>query len=61
MKSFLQINNIEMYSRYNEEKSVAAEYMTPISKNVYIDKLDDAFNKYNGIHTTEQLKWNLLT
>ena len=56
MKSFLQINNIEMYSRYNEEKSVAAEYMTPTSKNVYIDKLDDAFNKYNGIHTTEQLK-----
>ena len=30
--------------------------MTPISKNVYIDKLDDVFNKYNTIHTIEQLK-----
>ena len=32
------------------------KYMTPISKNVYIDKLDDKFNKYNIIHTIEQLK-----
>ena len=42
-----------MYSTHNEEKSVVAErfsrtiknkiyeYMTSISKNVYIDKLDD--------------------
>ena len=42
-----------MYSIHNEEKSVAAErfirtlkskiykYMTSVSKNVYIDKLDD--------------------
>ena len=50
MKSFLQNNDIEMYSRHNEGKFVAAErfirtlknkiykYMTLISKNVYIDK-----------------------
>ena len=47
MKSFLQNNNIEMYSTYNEGKSVNAErfirtlknkiyqYMTSVSKNVY--------------------------
>ena len=68
IKSFLQINNIEIYSTYNEEKSVVAErfiktlkikiykYMTPIAKNLYIDKLDDVFNKDNTIHTIEQLK-----
>ena len=51
MKSWLQDNDIEMYSIYNEGKSVVAErfitnlktkiykYMTSISKNVYIDKL----------------------
>ena len=49
-KSWLQENNIEMYSTYNEGKSVVAErfirtlksgvykYMTSISKNKYIDK-----------------------
>ena len=51
--------NIEMYSTHNEEKSVVAggfirtlkskiyEYMTSISKKLYIDKLDDIVNKYN--------------
>ena len=46
-----------MYSTHNEGKSVVAErlirslknktykYMTSISKNVYIDKLDDIVNK----------------
>ena len=46
-----------MYSPYNEGKSVVAErfirtlknkiykYMTSISKNVYIDKLDDIINE----------------
>ena len=60
MKSFLQINDIEIYSTHNEGKSVIAErfirtlqnkiykYMTSISKNVYIDKLDDIVNKYNN-------------
>ena len=33
--------------------------MTSVSKNVYIDKLDDILNKYNGTyHST--IKWNLL-
>ena len=56
MKSFLQNIGIEMYSTHNEEKSVIAErfirtlknkiykYMTSISKNVYIDKLDNIVN-----------------
>ena len=49
-----------MYSTYNEGKSAVAErfirtlkskiykYMTSISKNVYIHKLDDIGNKYNN-------------
>ena len=53
MKSFLQNNDMEMYSKHNEGKSVVAErfiralknkiykYMTSVSKNVYINKLDD--------------------
>ena len=52
-KKWLKDNDIEMYSINNEGKSVVAErfirtlknkiykYMTSISKNVYIDKLDD--------------------
>ena len=68
MKSFLQNNNIEMYSTYNEGKSVIAErrirtlnnkiynYMTSISKNVYIHKLDEIVNKRKTIHIIEQLK-----
>ena len=58
MQSFLQNNNIEIYSTHNEGKSVVAErfirtlknkiykYMNSISKNVYIDKLYDIVNKY---------------
>ena len=58
-----------MYSTHNERKSVVAErfirtlksknykYMTSISKNVYIDKLDDIVNKYNKIyHGTIEMK-----
>ena len=69
MKLFLQNNNIEMYSTHNEGKSVVAErfirtlktkiykYMTSISKNVYIDKLDDIVNKYNNTyHSTIKMK-----
>ena len=54
MKSWLQDNDIEMYSTQNQGKSTAAErfrtetlkntiykYITSISKYVYIDKLDD--------------------
>ena len=59
-KRFLKINNIEMYSTYNEGKSAVAErfirtlkskifkHMTGVSKNVYFDLLDDIFNKYNN-------------
>ena len=51
-----------MYSIHNEGKSVVAErfirtlnnkiykYMTTISENVYIDKLDDIINEYNNTH-----------
>ena len=54
MKSWLEKNDIEMYSTHNEGKSVVSErlirtlknkiykYMTSDSKNVYIDKLDDS-------------------
>ena len=60
MKSWLEKNDIEMYSTHNEGKSVVAErfirtiknkiykHMTSISKNVYIDKLDDIIHKYNN-------------
>ena len=63
-----------MYSIHNEGKSVVAKrfirglktkickYMNSISKNVYIDKLDDIVNEYNNtiIHTIEQLIRNQL-
>ena len=58
-----------MYSTNNEGKSVIAErfikilknkihkYMTSISKNVYIDKLDDIVRKYNNTyHTSIKMK-----
>ena len=59
-KKSLNDNNIEMYSTHNTGKSVIAErfirtlknkiykYMTSVSKNVYIDKLDDIVGKYNN-------------
>ena len=59
-KDFLKINNIEMYSTYNEGKSVVAERfirtlknevfkdMTAISKNFYFDVLDDIVYMYNN-------------
>ena len=68
-KKWLRDNNIAMYSTHNEGKSVAAErfirtlkgkiykYMTSISKNVYIDKLDDIVDEYNNTyHTTIKMK-----
>ena len=58
-----------MYSTHNEGKSVVGErfirtlknkiykYMNSISKNVYIDKLDDIVNKYNNTcHSTIKMK-----
>ena len=69
MKSWLEKNDIKFYSTHNERKSVVAERfittlknkiyknMTSISKNVYIDKLDDIVNKYdNTYHRTIKLK-----
>ena len=59
MKSRLEKNGIEIYPTHNDGKSVVAErfirtlnnkiykYMTSISKNMYINKLDDIVNKYN--------------
>ena len=58
-----------MYSTHNERKSVVAEifirtrkskiykHMTSVSKNVYIDKLDDIVNECNNAnHTTIKMK-----
>ena len=58
-----------MYSTHNKGKSVVAErftkilktkiykYMTSISTNVYIDKLDDVVNKCNSTyHSTMKMK-----
>ena len=77
MKSYLEKNDIGMYSTHNKWKSVVAErfvstlkmkiykYMTSISKNVYIDKLDDTINKCNNTyHRTIKMKpvdvkWNI--
>ena len=55
----MKINNIEIYSAYNERKSVIAErfirtlknkifkHITALSKIVHFDVLDDIVNKYN--------------
>ena len=69
MKSWLEKNDIEMPSAHNEGTSVVAErfirtiknkiykHMTSISKNVYIDKLDDILYKYNNKkHRTSKMK-----
>ena len=76
MKSWLEKNDIEMDSIHNEGKSVIAErfiktlknkidkYMTSISKNAYIDKLNDIVNKYNNAYPRTikmkplDVKWN---
>ena len=68
-KDFLKINNIEMYSTYNERKSVVAErfiktlknmifkHMTAVSKSIYFDLLDDIANKCNiTVHRTIKIK-----
>ena len=63
-KKWLQGNDIVMYSTHNEGKSVVAErfirtlkskiykYMTSISKNVFIDKLNDIVDEYNNTYHT---------
>ena len=69
-KKLLQSNDIAMYSTHNERKSLVAErfiwtlkinkiskYMNSISKNVYIDKLDDIVSGYNNTyHRTIKMK-----
>ena len=68
-KKWLKHNNIEMYSTYNEEKSVVAErfirtlkskifkHMTTISKNVYFDVLNYTVDEYNNTcHRTIKMK-----
>ena len=68
-KKWLQDNDIVMYSTHNERKLVVAErfirtlknkiykYMTSISKNVYIDKLDHIVNEDNNTyHITIKMK-----
>ena len=68
-ESWLQGNNTEMYSTYIEGKSVVAEwfirtmrnkiykYIIAVSKNVYIDVLDDIVDEYhNSYHRTIKMK-----
>ena len=62
VKKWLKDNDIKMYSIHNEGTFVVAErfiralktkinkYLTSISKNVYIDKLDDIVNGYNNTY-----------
>ena len=63
------MNNIEIYSTYNERKSVVTEgfietlkknifkHMTAISKNVYFGLLDDIVDKYNNtVHRAIKMK-----
>ena len=61
-KKWLKDNDIVMYSTTNEGKSVIAErfirtlknkiykYMNSLSKNVYIDRLDDIVKEYNNTY-----------
>ena len=68
-EKWLSDNDINMYSTYNEGKSVVAErfirtlknklykHMAATGKNVYCDVLDDAINKYNNTkHSTIKMK-----
>ena len=60
MKSWLKYIYMKMYSISIEGKSIVAErfirtlknkvykHMTAVSKNVYMDKLDDIVNEYNN-------------
>ena len=68
MKSWLQDNDIEMYSTTNKGKSAVdkrfirslknklCKYITSVSVNVYIDKLADKFNEYNNTHRPNTTK-----
>ena len=69
MKSWLEKNTREMNPTHNEGKSGVAKrfirisknsiykYITSISNNLYIDKLDDIVNEYdNAYHGTVKMK-----
>ena len=66
---FFKVNNIEMYSTYNEGKSVVAErfirtlenkirkHMSALLKYAYFDALHDIVNKYrNTVYKTIKMK-----
>ena len=68
-EKWLSDDDIDIYSTYNEGKSVVAErfirtlknklykHMTATGKNVYDDVLDDVVNKYNNTkHSTIKMK-----
>ena len=67
-EKWLKDNAIEMYSIHNEGKLVVTErfirtlknkiykYMTSVSKNVYIDKLDDIGNESNNTYRTIKME-----
>ena len=71
-KKWLKDNSIEMYSTYNQEKSVVAErfirtlkikifrHMTALSKKIFFfffDALDDIVDEYNNtFHRTFEMK-----
>ena len=68
-EKWLSDNDINMYSTYNEGKSVVAErfirtfknklykHMTATGENVYYNVLDDVVNKYNNTkHSTIKIK-----
>ena len=71
MKSFLQNNDMEMYSKHNEGKFVVAErfirtlknkiykYMASVSKNVYINKLDDIVRTFYKKELQKTMKKSL--
>ena len=59
MKSWLQKNEIEMYSTHNEGRSVVAErFIRTLKNKIYkyissipkIDKFDDIITKYNNTY-----------
>ena len=58
MKSWLENNDIEMYLTSNEGKerfirtlkTKIYKYMVSVSKNVYIDKLDEIVDEYNNTY-----------
>lgn len=67
-KLWLHDNSIEIYSTHNEAKSIVAEecleilkskthnYVTAVSKNVYVNKLDEIVHKYNNTYRTIKMR-----